>query len=279
MDIGTGLAQQAHQLGRLVCRHPAGHAQHRFPALQLDRANGIIPVPHKLEIGTPWRSPTGPPTNVRGTPAGPGAAASPTPNCWPCSCGSASAAKRRRPRPRPAHPLRQPEPPPFATPSGIGLRGDPGMGLAKYAQLQAVLELARRALGEEMARRDVPRLPGIGALAAPAAGPAYPTRSSWFDPAPDAPEPGHGLRGTLPRHPHPDLGSIPEVGQAGARPQRRGVILAPQPPFRRGGAEPRRPGPHRHLKRPWPLVDVRVLDHFIVAGNAPRCPFAERGLL
>ena len=31
----------------------------------------------------------------------------------------------------------------------------PGMGLAKYAQLQAVLELARRALGEEMARRDV----------------------------------------------------------------------------------------------------------------------------
>jgi DNA repair protein RadC len=31
----------------------------------------------------------------------------------------------------------------------------PGMGLAKYAQLQAVLELARRALREEMARRDV----------------------------------------------------------------------------------------------------------------------------
>ena len=36
----------------------------------------------------------------------------------------------------------------------------PGMGLAKYAQLQAVLELARRALGEEMARRDVLDSPG-----------------------------------------------------------------------------------------------------------------------
>ena len=31
----------------------------------------------------------------------------------------------------------------------------PGMGPAKYAQLQAVLELARRALSEEMASRDV----------------------------------------------------------------------------------------------------------------------------
>jgi DNA repair protein RadC len=38
---------------------------------------------------------------------------------------------------------------------GIGLLGHSGMGLAKYAQLQAVLELARRALGEEMAHRDV----------------------------------------------------------------------------------------------------------------------------
>ncbi|MCA0188493.1 MAG: hypothetical protein LCH90_21355, partial [Proteobacteria bacterium] len=36
----------------------------------------------------------------------------------------------------------------------------PGMGPAKYAQLQAVLELSRRALGEEMARRDVFDSPG-----------------------------------------------------------------------------------------------------------------------
>ncbi|NTV11276.1 MAG: DNA repair protein RadC [Zoogloea sp.] len=36
----------------------------------------------------------------------------------------------------------------------------PGMGLAKYAQLQAVLELARRALHEEMVRRDLLDSPG-----------------------------------------------------------------------------------------------------------------------
>ena len=31
----------------------------------------------------------------------------------------------------------------------------PGMGLAKYAQLQAVMELSRRALNEQMCARDV----------------------------------------------------------------------------------------------------------------------------
>ena len=33
------------------------------------------------------------------------------------------------------------------------------------------------------------------------------------------------------------------------------------------------------LKKALALVDVRVLDHFIVAGNAPPVSFAERGLL
>jgi len=31
----------------------------------------------------------------------------------------------------------------------------PGMGSAKYAQLQAVIEMSRRALGEELAERDL----------------------------------------------------------------------------------------------------------------------------
>jgi DNA repair protein RadC len=30
---------------------------------------------------------------------------------------------------------------------------------------------------------------------------------------------------------------------------------------------------------PWALVDVRVLDHFIVAGSGALSFFAERGLL
>jgi len=35
----------------------------------------------------------------------------------------------------------------------------------------------------------------------------------------------------------------------------------------------------RSLKQALQLVDVRLLDHFIVAGNAPPLSFAERGLL
>lgn len=35
----------------------------------------------------------------------------------------------------------------------------------------------------------------------------------------------------------------------------------------------------RNLKQALALIDVRVLDHFIVAGNAPPMSFAERGLL
>ena len=33
----------------------------------------------------------------------------------------------------------------------------PGMGIAKYTQLQAVLEMARRALGEELKTERIPR--------------------------------------------------------------------------------------------------------------------------
>ena len=33
------------------------------------------------------------------------------------------------------------------------------------------------------------------------------------------------------------------------------------------------------LKQALALVDVKVLDHFIVAGNGPPLSFAERGLL
>ena len=35
----------------------------------------------------------------------------------------------------------------------------------------------------------------------------------------------------------------------------------------------------RNLKAALALVDVKVLDHFVVAGSAPPLSFAERGLL
>jgi DNA repair protein RadC len=54
------------------------------------------------------------------------------------------------------------------------------MGPAKYAQLQAVLEMARRALGEDMRAGRCPEFAQGGTrLAAAQAGAAWATRCSW----------------------------------------------------------------------------------------------------
>ncbi len=57
------------------------------------------------------------------------------------------------------------------------------------------------------------------------------------------------------------------------------VIFAHNHPS--GVAEPSRADEQltHTLKAALALVDVKVLDHFIVAGNAPPVSFAERGLL
>jgi DNA repair protein RadC len=57
------------------------------------------------------------------------------------------------------------------------------------------------------------------------------------------------------------------------------VILAHNHPS--GIAEPSRADEMltRSLKDALAMVDVKVLDHFIVAGNTPPLSFAERGLL
>ena len=57
------------------------------------------------------------------------------------------------------------------------------------------------------------------------------------------------------------------------------VILAHNHPS--GIAEPSRADEMltKSLKEALALVDVKVLDHFIVAGNTPPLSFAERGLL
>lgn len=58
-----------------------------------------------------------------------------------------------------------------------------------------------------------------------------------------------------------------------------GVILAHNHPS--GSVEPSQSDEvlTRALAAALALVDVRVLDHFIVAGNAQPLSFAERGLL
>ena len=154
----------------------------------------------------------------------------------------------------------------------------PGMGLAKYAQLQAVLELARRALGEEMARRDV--------LDSPAAVRdwlrlklAQLPHEVFMILLLDAQNRVMGnvelFRGTLTQtsvYPREVVKLVLERNAAA-------VILAHNHPSGVGEPSIADQSLTRSLTQALALVDVRVLDHFIVAGNAAPVSFAERGLL
>jgi len=154
----------------------------------------------------------------------------------------------------------------------------PGMGNAKYAQLQAVLELARRALKEELATRDL--------FAAPAAVrdwlrlnlahlPHEAFVALWLDAQNRLIAHDELFRGTLTQtsvYPR-------EVVKNALAHNAAAVILAHNHPS--GLAEPSRADEvlTTSLKQALALVDVKVLDHFIVAGNGPPLSFAERGLL
>jgi DNA repair protein RadC len=154
----------------------------------------------------------------------------------------------------------------------------PGMGPAKFAQLKAVLEMARRALYERLAREDT--------LSSPQAVRDY-------------------LRLRLMGRPHEVFvavfvdsqnrvialeelfrGSLKETSVYPREVVKRalhhnaaGVIFAHNHPS--GVAEPSSADEvlTRALKEALALVDVRVLDHFVVAAGSPGVSFAERGLL
>jgi DNA repair protein RadC len=160
---------------------------------------------------------------------------------------------------------------------GVELDAVPGIGAARSAQIAAVMELARRALCEEMRARDC--------LASPAAVRGY-LRLRMQDLAHEcfycvfldaqnrvivAEE---LFRGTLTQtsvYPR-------EVVKHALRHNAAAVILAHNHPS--GVAEPslQDQALTRTLTEALALVDVKVLDHFIVAGGA--ClSFAERGLM
>jgi DNA repair protein RadC len=160
---------------------------------------------------------------------------------------------------------------------GVELDAVPGIGAARSAQIAAVMELARRALSEEMRARDC--------LASPAAVRGY-LRLRMQDLAHEcfycvfldaqnrviAAE--ELFRGTLTQtsvYPR-------EVVKHALRHNAAAVILAHNHPS--GVAEPslQDQALTRTLTEALALVDVKVLDHFIVAGGA--ClSFAERGLM
>ena len=152
-----------------------------------------------------------------------------------------------------------------------------GLGAAKYAQLQAVLEMARRHLAERLRRGD--------ALTDPEATRAY-LRQRLADRAYEVfavvfLDNRHRViaceelfRGTI------DGAAVypREVVKAALSPNAAAVLLAHNHPS--GIPEPSRADREltRRRREALALVDIRVLDHLVI-GDGASTSFAERGLL
>jgi DNA repair protein RadC len=154
----------------------------------------------------------------------------------------------------------------------------PGMGPAKYVQLQAVLEMSRRALVEGMKQNDAMSTPGAvrDYLRLHLAGLGHEVFFAlWLDAQNRLIAAEELFRGTLTQtsvYPR-------EVVKKALQHNAAAVVLAHNHPS--GVSEPSSADEFltRELKQALALVDVRVLDHFIVAGQSPPLSFAERGLL
>lgn len=153
----------------------------------------------------------------------------------------------------------------------------PGLGMAKYVQLQAVLEISRRHLEETLIRGD--------ALDSVAATRRYLTAKLRHQP--------HEVfaclfldnRHRMIRYEELFQGTIDGASVHPRQVVRRALhhnaaalILAHNHPS--GVAEPSRADEQitRRLKDALGLIDVRVLDHFVI-GDGQAVSFAERGLL
>jgi DNA repair protein RadC len=152
-----------------------------------------------------------------------------------------------------------------------------GMGLSKYCQLQAIFEMSRRALAEEMKQKDV--------LSSPKQVRDYLSLKLGNEPreifmvlfldSQNRVQAQESLfEGTLTQasvYPR-------EIVKRALHHNAASVIFAHNHPS--GIVEPSRADETltKALKSALDLVDVRVLDHFIVAGNQTMS-FAERGLL
>jgi len=161
--------------------------------------------------------------------------------------------------------------------SGDELRRVRGLGAVKVGQLQAVLELARRELAETLARGDAMTRPDdVRRYCATTL--AHRQVECCMALYLDA---RHRLivsellsQGTLAQatvYPR-------EIVRAALRHHAAAVILAHNHPS--GNPEPSRADEHltQHVRNALALVDVRLLDHIIVAGRQT-LSLAERGLL
>jgi len=161
--------------------------------------------------------------------------------------------------------------------AGAAMLGVKGLGAAKSAQLGAALELARRTLQEQLSAGT--------ALTSPAAVRDYLRLAIghrqyevfvclWLDAQHRVISFEEPFRGTLTQtsvYPR-------EIVKAALAANAAAVIFAHNHPS--GAAQPSQADEllTRNLKEALALVDVKVLDHFIVAG-AHSLSFAERGLL
>jgi DNA repair protein RadC len=152
-----------------------------------------------------------------------------------------------------------------------------GVGPAKCAGLASVAELARRSMSEEARSRDAlglaaggPRLPAP----APRRATVRSVRRLFLDSQNRLLAADELFRGTLAQtsvYPR-------EVVKAALARKRRGDDLRAQPSVRR--REPSRADEllTQALKQALSLVDIRTLDHFVIAGGRVTS-FAERGML
>ena len=152
-----------------------------------------------------------------------------------------------------------------------------GMGLSKYCQLQAIFEMSRRALSEKLQQQDIFQSPkqvrdylclALGNEAREI------FMVLFLDPQNRVQAQESLFEGTLTQaNVYPR-----EVVKRALYHNAASVIFAHNHPS--GIAEPSRADENltQALKSALALVDVRVLDHFIVAGNSI-ISFAERGLL
>lgn len=153
----------------------------------------------------------------------------------------------------------------------------PGMGPAKFTQLQAVIEMARRALAEQMKQQDALTSPASvrDYLRLTLSGREHEVFMGVFLDAQNRVIAAEELfRGTLTQtsvYPR-------EVLKRALYHNAAAIIFAHNHPS--GVAEPSRADEllTQALKQALALVDIRVLDHFIV-GNGSALSFTEQGLL
>ena len=153
-----------------------------------------------------------------------------------------------------------------------------GIGMAKAAQLKASFELTRRALTQEMVARDTFASPGkvrdwLRLKLATRQNEVF--MVLWLDAQNRLIKADELFSGTLTQtsvYPREIVKSALSHNAAAA-------ILAHNHPS--GVSEPSRADEMltRSLKEALAMVDVKLLDHFIVAGNTLPLSFAERGLL